>query len=76
MANNRGKLVEQRQEICEHTAANMLHMLEESQGDIIKFKKMWYRVKQEILTEAGATDEAGRIDQTIVQCKLLIDVVG
>jgi len=54
----------------------MLHMLEERQGDIIKFKKMWYRVKQEILIEAGATDEAGRIDETIVQCKLLFDAVG
>jgi len=54
----------------------MLHMLEERQGDIIKFKKLWYRVKQEILTEAGATDEAGRIDETIVQCKLLFDAVG
>lgn len=67
---NRGKLVEQRQIICEHTAANMLHMLDEKKIDSVQFKKIWYRAKQDILAQAGAVDEAGRIDETLLLRKL------
>ena len=50
----------------------MLNMFEEFTDDqgILKFKKMWTEVKREVLTDEGATDLAGRCDDTLRQRKL------
>ena len=50
----------------------MLNMFEDFVDDqgILRFKTMWTEVKREVLQDAGATDLAGRCDDTLRQRKL------